>query len=130
MCFFFLCFLDQRDLRLLTHSVPPRRYSDLFPIRNIVPDPLNPTTSPDNQDCGLASKFEILHIRGSVDYKPSDRFGVRLEGDFVKNLGWDRSVLTARAVNNLGPDIQVPNPEKANPEIGRAQCRERVCQSV
>lgn len=88
----------------------------MFPIRNIVPDPLNLVTSPENQYFGLASKFEILHIRGSVDYKPSDSFGVRLEGDFVKNLGWDRSVLTARAVNNLGPDIQVPNPETANPD--------------
>lgn len=88
----------------------------MFPIRNIVPDPLNPVTSPENQYFGLASKFEILHIRGSVDYKPSDSFGVRLEGDFVKNLGWDRNVIAARAVNNLGPDIQVPNPSTPNPD--------------
>lgn len=87
----------------------------MFPIRNIVPDPLNPVTSPENQYFGLASKFELLHVRGAVDYRPSDSFGVRLEGDYIRNLGWNRSVVAARAVNNLGPDIQVPNPSTPNP---------------
>ncbi len=102
----------------------------MFPIRNIVPDPLNPTTSPENQYFGLASQFEILHIRGSVDYRPSDSFGVRLEGDFVKNLAFDRNLLRGklipdvgwdgRAVNNLGPDILVPDLSTANPDDKKA----------
>lgn len=88
----------------------------MFPIRDIVPDPLNLITSPENQYFGLASKFELLHIRGAIDYRPSNGFGVRLEGDFVKNLGWDRARVAARAVNNLGADIQVPNLETPNPD--------------
>lgn len=87
----------------------------MFPIRNIVADPLNPITSPENQYFGLASRFELLHVRGSVDYRASDRFAVRLEGDYVRNLGWDRSVIATHAVNNLGPDMQVPNPNTPDP---------------
>lgn len=98
----------------------------MFPIRNVVADPLNPVTSVENQYFGLASQFEILHIRGAIDYKPSDSFGVRLEGDFVKNLAWDQQQLRGnlipnvgwdgRAVNNLGPDIRVPDLSTANPD--------------
>lgn len=85
----------------------------VFPIRNVVPDPLNPATSPENQYFGLASRFRVLNVHGAVDYVPSGHFGMRLEGDYVRNLGFDRSVVAARAVNNLGPSVTVPDP--ANP---------------
>ncbi|MFC7379187.1 putative porin [Brevundimonas sp. GCM10030266] len=87
----------------------------LFPIRNILADPANPTASPENQYFGLASQFEILHLRAAMEYRPSARFGLRLDGEFVKNLGWDEDVLAVRAVNNLGPDILVPNPATPDP---------------
>ncbi|CAM5563544.1 MAG: hypothetical protein EP345_06070 [Sphingomonadales bacterium] len=64
----------------------------------------NPELEPDNQYFGLASKFELLHIRAQAEYRANERFGVRLEGDFVKNLGWDRDVISAVAWNNLGPN--------------------------
>ena len=86
----------------------------MFPIRSVIPNPNNVPQSPENQYFGLASKFEILHVRGAVDYRPNDGFGVRLEGDFVKNLGWDRSTLLARAVNNLGPQSTIPDPDNSN----------------
>ncbi|MGE4323813.1 MAG: putative porin, partial [Sphingobium sp.] len=86
----------------------------MFPIRNIIGNPNNLPQSPDNQYFGLASKYEILHVRGQVEYKPNDGFGVRLEGDYVKNLGWDRSSLMARAVNNLGPQSTIPDPDNSN----------------
>lgn len=84
-------------------------------IRNIVLDPSNTVTSPENQYFGLASKFQILHVRGQLDYRPSDGFGVRVEGDFIKNLGWDRSAIAARALNNLGGQVAVPNPDTPDP---------------
>ena len=84
----------------------------MFPIRNIIPDPNDPVGSPANQYFGLASRFRILNLRAAIDYRPSERFGVRAEGDYVRNLDWDRSTVAARAVNNLGPDITVPNPDK------------------
>lgn len=92
----------------------------MFPIRNVIPDPLNIPQSPENQYFGLASDYRMLNIRGAVDYRASDRFAVRLEGDFVKNLAFDRDLLrgtyteadgwSGRAVNNLGPAIRVPDP--------------------
>lgn len=86
----------------------------MFPIRNIIGNPNNLPQSPENQYFGLASKYEILHVRGQVEYKPNDGFGVRLEGDFVKNLGWDRATLMSRAVNNLGPQTTIPDPDNTN----------------
>src|SRR3546814_29704 len=41
----------------------------------------NPELEPDNQYFGLASKFELLHIRAQAEYRANERFGVRLEGD-------------------------------------------------
>lgn len=87
----------------------------MYPIRNIVPDPNNPVTSPEDQYFGLASKFDVLHMRGQLDYRANDRFGVRFEGDFVKNLGWNRDVIAARALNNLGGQVAVPNPDTPDP---------------
>ena len=99
----------------------------LFPIRDIIPDPLNPVTSPENQYFGLASKFRILNLHAAVDYIPSDKFGMRLEGEFVKNLAWDQNLLrgtfdetsgwTGRAINNLGPQTSIPDPENTNGTI-------------
>jgi hypothetical protein len=89
----------------------------LFPIRDVIPDPLDPVGSPENQYFGLASKFRILEVHGAVDYIPSDHFGLRLEGEYVRNLAWDRALLTARAVNNLGPQTTVPDPANSNGTI-------------
>lgn len=92
----------------------------LFPIRSIIADPLDPVRSPENQYFGLASKFRVLNVRAAVDYVPSDHFGLRLEGDFVKNLAFDQNLLrgvydeedgwSGRAINNLGPSLRVPDP--------------------
>lgn len=90
----------------------------MFPIRDVIYDGApDPALLPENQYFGLASKFEILNIHGALEYRPSDRFGVRLEGDFVKNLGWNRSVIAARAVNNLGPQFEIPDPDNTNDTI-------------
>lgn len=87
----------------------------MTPLRNVIANPNDPDRSPENQYFGYASKFQILHIRGQLDYKPSDSFGVRLEGDFVKNLGWDRTSIANRALNNLGGQVRVPNPNTPDP---------------
>ena len=84
----------------------------LFPIRNVIADPKNPSGSPEYQYFGLASGFGILNLRLAGEYRPSERFGLRIEGDYVKNLAWDGAAISALAVNNLGPDIRVPDPAK------------------
>ncbi|MEG3086716.1 putative porin [Sphingomonas sp. PB4P5] len=88
--------------------------NSLFPIRNIVPDTADPIGSPNPQYYGLASKYEILNVHGRVDYTGFGSIGVRLEGDYVNNLGYDRRTVAARAINNLGPGTNVPNPTQDN----------------
>lgn len=99
----------------------------LFPIRDVIADPLNPRTSPENQYFGLASKFRVINLHAAVDFEPSEHFGMRLEGDFVKNLAWKESLLrgvfdpasgwTGRAINNLGPNTSIPDPTNTNATI-------------
>ncbi|MDQ8757555.1 putative porin [Sphingosinicella sp. LHD-64] len=74
--------------------------NSLFPLRNIIPDPnAAPGTSPEVQYFGLASEFDVLSVRGAVDLNLFDPVGVRLEGDFVRNLSFERSLVAARAIN-------------------------------
>lgn len=87
--------------------------NSLFPIRNIILDPSLPNpslNSPQVQYYGLASKYEVLNVHGRLDYTGFGNIGVRLEGDYVKNLGFDRNLVSTRAINNLGPGVNVPNP--------------------
>lgn len=77
----------------------------MFAIRNISPDPsVAPGSSPELQYFGLASEFEMLNLRGQLEYSLSDRLSIRLDGDFVKNLGFDRGAIAPLAVNNFGPE--------------------------
>lgn len=84
--------------------------NSLFPIRDIIRDTIDPVGSPELQYFGLASKYEVLNVRAGLDLGFFDPIGVRLEGDFVKNLGFDRALVASRAVNNLGPGTEIPNP--------------------
>ncbi len=98
----------------------------VFAIRDVVRNPLNPDISPEPQYFGLSSKFRVLHVRGAIDYKPNDGFGVRLEGDYVRNLAWDRDAIrgtfvdrvgwVGKALNNLGEDITIPVPTDDDPD--------------
>lgn len=100
----------------------------MTPLRDIVTTGHpNPPLAPEPQYFGYASKFEILHVRGAIDYKPSGgRFGVRLEGDYVRNLGWDGNAIrgtlhdgqgwVGTALNNLGPDTLYPDPTVEDPK--------------
>ncbi|QTC88656.1 putative porin [Brevundimonas pondensis] len=86
----------------------------MFPIRNVVADPLNPITSPENQYFGLASAYEVLNVRASLDFNAFDGVGFRIEGDYVENLGIDDALMRLRAVNNLGPSTTIPDPTNTN----------------
>ncbi|MGH6612752.1 putative porin [Sphingomonas sp.] len=81
-----------------------RTGNSLFPIRNIdFAGAPNPATAPEVQYFGLASKYRILNAHAALDLGFFAPVGIRLEADFVKNLGFDRKLVAARAVNNLGP---------------------------
>ncbi|MCG2842565.1 putative porin [Sandaracinobacter sp. RS1-74] len=73
-------------------------------LRQITADPSVPDgSSPEVQYFGLGSKFEMLNLRGQLEYDVSERIGIRLEGDYVKNLGFDRAAITPLALNNFSP---------------------------
>lgn len=78
----------------------------MFAIRNVSEDPAAaPGTSPEVQYFGLASRFRVLNVRGQLEYSLSDRLGVRFDGDFVKNLGFDRAAIAPLAQNNFASII-------------------------
>ncbi|MEA3390691.1 MAG: putative porin [Pseudomonadota bacterium] len=84
----------------------------VFPIRNIIPDPIDPQNSPEVQYFGLASKYEVLNVHGQLDLGFFSPIGIRLEGDFVKNLAFNRNRVAALAVNNFSPTTLIPNPDQ------------------
>ncbi|QXQ05305.1 putative porin [Sphingosinicellaceae bacterium] len=84
--------------------------NSLKPLRNIVADPsAAPGTSADRQYYGLASKFQILDVHAALDLGFFAAAPVRLEGDYVKNLGFDRAGIAATAINpsSFGPGTTV-----------------------
>jgi hypothetical protein len=89
----------------------------MFPIRNIVANPLDPIGSPENQYFGLATGFQVVNVRGSVDMVAFGGSKIRLEADYLKNLGVNRAMMLARAVNNLGPTLTIPDPNNTNGTI-------------
>src|SRR3546814_7983506 len=75
-------------------------------LRNITENPaVAPGTSPEVQYFGLASKYEVLNVRGALDVNLFDPVALRLEGEFMKNLGFDRSSVATFAQNNFAPII-------------------------
>lgn len=82
--------------------------NSLIPLRNIVPngDP-NP---PNPQYFGLASRFNVLDIHPSVLIASYHPFDIKVEGQYLKNLDFDRQGIIRRGppnevkgpVNNIG----------------------------
>ncbi len=78
----------------------------LYPIRNI---PYTVTTvgqiPPDPQYYGLASRFDVLDIHPRVNILTYDPIDIALEGEFTKNLAYDRAAIVAH-----GPPNEAPGP--------------------
>lgn len=72
-------------------------------LRNNAPDPAAPAgQSPDPQLFGFASRFHVLEARGQIEWQPNPNFMVRLDGEYVRNLWFDRSdVGLLNPFNNL-----------------------------
>lgn len=73
-------------------------------LRDVVPNPAVPASlSPEVQYFGLASKYEVLSLRGEVDYGLTDRLSLRFEGDYLRNLAFKRRRVAPLAQNNFAP---------------------------
>lgn len=52
--------------------------------------------------CGLASKFQLINFTGQVDLLTFDPIHVILQGDYVKNIGFDQKEIAKRTNNPVG----------------------------
>ena len=78
----------------------------LFALRDIVQTVGATASNP--QYFGLASKFDVLDLHARLMLAQYHPYDVTLEGEFVKNLAYNRAqVLSRTPVTNLG---SVPNP--------------------
>ena len=74
-----------------------------FPLRNIVPGPLNNFgTANQWQYFGLAAPFHDLSLNGRLDYDGFEPYRLSLVGEWVNNLAFHRGAIRRRAINNLG----------------------------
>lgn len=72
----------------------------MMPLRTNRGNPDDPTDYTEYQYFGLATPFRELAITGRVDYDGFQPLRVSLDGEFVKNLDFDRARLEQWAVNN------------------------------
>ncbi|MCE6978435.1 hypothetical protein EI534_13780 [Pseudomonas frederiksbergensis] len=85
--------------------------NSVFLLRDITPNPLNPSTTPQPQFVGLASEFNLLDLNLVWDTDLPEDFKLRSQADYVHNLGYDEGEMRKRSagqiVNNLDSDGDV-----------------------
>ena len=77
----------------------------LMLLRNIALNPNDPQQTGQPQYFGLASKFQLLDINLRWDTRVAGAYGLRLDGNYIRNLAYDRGEMVARSgggiVNNF-----------------------------
>ncbi|MGX0890017.1 hypothetical protein AB7M22_002025 [Pseudomonas sp. ADAK2 TE3594] len=85
--------------------------NSVFLLRDITPNPLNPSTTPQPQFVGLASEFNLLDLNVVWDTDLPEDFKLRSQANYVHNLGYDEGEMRKRSagqiVNNLDSDGEV-----------------------
>src|SRR3546814_16012845 len=109
MSVFFYGYADHRDLHLLTHSFPTRRLSDLSDLKL-------------NNINFSAGDFSYAILRGT-DFSGSRFVLADLRGAMMLNANF-------ATCNLQGAKFDRAIMNNADFQIGRASCRERVCQYV
>ena len=78
----------------------------LMLIRDIARNPLDPANTPTPQYVGLASAFRLATLNLRWDTQLAQGIGLRLDGDYIRNLAYDKQAMFSRAnngiVNNYG----------------------------
>lgn len=108
------CALFAGAIECSTDALAPaflRKGNTLSPLRQILADPALPPgqIQPQPQLFGLTFDYDILHLGAFAEFPVSDAIGVRIEGDYVRNLGFKRGDICRNGVlgqpfNNGGPD--------------------------
>ncbi|OWY30390.1 hypothetical protein CEJ42_05405 [Herbaspirillum robiniae] len=73
----------------------------LMLLRNIALDPSGPASTPMPQYVGLASKFQLLDINARWDTRVAGGYGLRLDGNYIRNLAYDQAEMFRRANGNI-----------------------------
>ncbi len=85
--------------------VPPymQKGNTLFLLRNIIPDPSNPTNYAQPQFAGLLFKYEELDATTSFDLRVSADKHLIFTGDYVRNLAYDGGLADRYAAEGVYP---------------------------
>lgn len=78
-----------------------QRGNTLMLLRNITLNPAGPSSTPQPQYVGLASKFQLLDINARWDTRVAGGFGLRLDGNFIRNLAYNPGEMFRRANGNI-----------------------------
>jgi hypothetical protein len=88
----------------LTRPSFAQRGNTYMALRDLIPiDPVNPTANPLYQYFGLASPFRDLTVSGRLDLGHFHPVHVVFEGEYVRNLAWNRNDIAAKALANPLP---------------------------
>ncbi len=76
----------------------------VYALRNIPTTPNNGTATPaDPQYYGLASRFAVLEVHPRFEIDTYAPYAIQLEGDYVKNLAYNRAEILAHGAPNEAP---------------------------
>ncbi|QBR31919.1 MULTISPECIES: putative porin [Pseudomonas] len=94
-----------------TRAAFMQKGNSVFLLRDITPNPANPTTTPQPQFVGLASEFNLLDLNLVWDADLPEDFKLRSQGNYIHNLGYDEGDMRKRAegqiVNNLNSSGEI-----------------------
>ncbi|WP_434568439.1 putative porin [Pseudomonas sp. R3-56] len=83
----------------------------VFLLRDITPNPLNPSATPQPQYVGLASEFNLLDLNLAWDTDLPEDLKLRSQAHYVHNLGYDEGDMRKRSegqfANNLDENGEV-----------------------
>lgn len=94
-----------------TRAAFMQKGNSVFLLRDITPNPLNPSATPQPQFVGLASEFNLLDLNVVWDADLPQDFKLRSQGNYIHNLSYDEGEMRKRSagqiVNNLDSNGEI-----------------------
>ncbi|MDR7054030.1 hypothetical protein J2W70_001380 [Pseudomonas koreensis] len=94
-----------------TRAAFMQKGNSVFLLRDITPNPLNPSATPQPQFVGLASEFNLLDLNVVWDADLPQDFKLRSQGNYIHNLSYDEGDMRMRSagqiVNNLDSNGEI-----------------------
>ncbi|HWH89610.1 MAG TPA: putative porin [Pseudomonas sp.] len=94
-----------------TRAAFMQKGNSVFLLRDITPNPLNPSATPQPQFVGLASEFNLLDLNLIWDADLPEDFKLRSQGNYIHNLSYDEGDMRKRSagqiVNNLDSNGEI-----------------------